>query len=424
MKKIILTLVLLQITLFAQSFLISNIPLPKTYVENLDPYECDEICLQEYLDNKMIFSFMAHAHSRLSNKNLEEVRLKNKSLLNIGSNIIESNIRIALLLPYKIIGKYASSTTNSVFAYLMTKSNSFELKTYKIQTQNEDEIDNTLQTIKQDGFNYVIAPLTKDGAKSVIDINPDINIYFPTVNKNDVITTSPYLLFGAIDYKEQSNLLLDKAVSPLIIFSDKSSTGIALANYQAKVFKTIKSDINNQDDSFVEERNINTDTKVIKYTLSGRRTNLQRYLKDNEKIQKGSFFINTPIVKTGMIMSQLTLFDANATNILSTQINYNPLLLSMTQYNDRKNMIIANSITQNNKMLTEANSLLGNDIVYDWINYTTTIGIDYFFSQITNADREYNIPVQDNQMIYPIKLLKPSYSRFVQYNSNLKQGEY
>ena len=77
-------------------------------------------------------------------------------------------------------------------------------------------------------------------------------------------------------------------------------------------------------------------------------------------------------------MSQLTLYDANATNILSTQINYDPLLFSMTQYKDRKTMIIANSITSQNNVFIETNSLLGNDIVYDWINYTTTIGVDYF----------------------------------------------
>ena len=57
-------------------------------------------------------------------------------------------------------------------------------------------------------------------------------------------------------------------------------------------------------------------------------------------------------------MSQLTLYDTNATNVLSTQINYDPLVLSMTQYEDRKNMIIANSITQNNNILIETNSFL------------------------------------------------------------------
>ena len=119
-------------------------------------------------------------------------------------------------------------------------------------------------------------------------------------------------------------------------------------------------------------------------------------------------------------MSQLTLYDANATNVLSTQINYDPLLLSMTQYNDRKDMIVANSITENNNVLIETNSLLGNDIVYDWINYTTTVGVDYFFNQITNEDREYEMIVEDAQMLYDIELLQPSLSRFVKYVSSVE----
>jgi len=164
-----------------------------------------------------------------------------------------------------------------------------------------------------------------------------------------------------------------------------------------------------------EDTNPTQEKKVFKYFISRRTTNLEKYLKKNEDIVNASFFVNTPIIKTGMILSQLTLYDANATNILSTQINYDPLLLSMTQYSDRKNMIVANSITQDNNVLIETNSLLGNDIVYDWINYTTTVGIDYFYAQITGEDREYNINVSDNQMVYDIELLRPGISRFFKY---------
>jgi aryl-phospho-beta-D-glucosidase BglC (GH1 family) len=93
----------------------------------------------------------------------------------------------------------------------------------------------------------------------------------------------------------------------------------------------------------------------------------------------------------------------------------------MTQYQDRKNMIIANSITQNNDVLIETNSILGNDIVYDWINYTTTVGIDYFSYIINGQKREYDIENLNNQMIYPIKLLQPSVSKFVPYKSSSKE---
>ncbi len=422
MKKLFLIFLILQISLFARSFLISNIPIPKTYVQNLDPYLCNEKCMQDYLDNDMIFSFLAHAKSKLNNKDQDEIRMMNVSILNLGSNIIRNKLYIALLLPYKIIGRYAASTTNATFSYLIAKNYSFKLKSYKIDSENILDIQQALTDIKNDGFSYVIAPLTQKGASAIKDINPDINIYFPTINKKDINSTSPYLFYGGIDYRAQSDLLLKKAVSPLVIFYDKSSIGNKLSDYEKEKF--MNTEMINEDFLTItnelpvnvkNSQNISLDKekRVIKFSIPKRTTNLEDQLKENENIKEGSFFINTPIVKSAMIMSQLTLYDTNATNILSTQINYDPLLLSMTQYNDRKEMLITNSITENNNVLIEANSLLGNDIVYNWINYTTTVGIDYFFNLITNENREYNINIEDNQMIYPIELLRPSLSKFI-----------
>jgi len=90
----------------------------------------------------------------------------------------------------------------------------------------------------------------------------------------------------------------------------------------------------------------------------------------------------------------------------------------MTQYRDRKNMIIANSITHNNDELIEINSFLSNDIVYDWINYTTTVGVDYFSNIMSGQNREYAIEIQNNQMVYPIVLVKPSASKFIPFELN------
>lgn len=418
---------LLPAVIYAQSFMISQIPLPKTYIENLDPYKCDDICLQDFLDHGMVFSFLAHADRKLENKELDDIRKMNVSIFNLGTFNSRGGLNIAMLLPYNKIGKYAASTTNAVFAYLMTKSNSFELKSYKIESEDMADIQAAFQKIEADGFDYVIAPFTKEGVQNVILLDPNLNIYFPTINKNDVNSTSPYLYFGGINYKKQSKLLLKEAVSPLVIFSDRSQTGRELAKYQKEEFLHPTIDVNetmtyedevsvydmpqneNMDDNLSEEK------RVINFTISRRTTNLEKYLKDNEDIANASFFINTPVIKTGMIMSQLTLYDTNVTNILSTQINYDPLILSMTQYVDREKMIIANSITEENNVLIEANSLLHDDIVYDWINYSTTIGIDYFYKLITGEEREYKTPMEENQIIYDTKLIRPGLSRFFSY---------
>jgi len=404
MKKILFTIIFIPIVAFAQSFLISTIPLPKTYVQNLDPYPCDEECMREYLDNEMIFSFLAHSNHKLDNEEFNSVKSLYISILNLGLTSTNLKFKIAMLLPYKKIGKYASSTTNATLSYLISRNNSFELQSYKVNSEELNELEISLEKIKNDGFKYVIATVTKKGADNISKIDSNLNIYFPTINKKDMNNTSNNLFYGAIDYKAQSDLLLKESVSPLVIFYDKSSVGQKLANYEEMNFKTS------------EDSNM----KVYKYSIPRRTTNLEKHLKENEKIQKASFFINTPIVKTSMIMSQITLYDSNATNILSTQINYDPLILSMTQYDDRKDMIIANSITKQNNILTETNSILNNDIVYNWINYSTTIGVDYFFSQVTNSNRIYEVPMIENQIQYEIELLQPSLSKFNQYSSSLK----
>jgi len=422
MKKVLLFL-LLPYTIFAQSFMISSIPIPRTYIQDLDPYKCNNTCMKELLDNGQIFSFLSRTDKKITDTDLDEARSINMAVLNLGAYNSGAKLKIALLLPYKKIGKYASTTTNATFAYLMTKSNSFMLKSYKVEDETINSLQTALNNIRADGFNYVIAPLTLKGAKNVISLKPELNIYFPTINKDDVNTTSASLIFGGIDYKKQSQILLHKAVSPLIIFSDKSQIGKKLARYQEQEFLNPQEDINATMDYedevsvYNEDNNLSKEKKVIKYFVSRRTTNFEKYLKDNENINNASLFVNTPIIKTGMILSQLTLYDTNASNILSTQINYDPLLLSMTQYADRKNMIVANSITYNNNVLIETNALLGNDIVYDWINYTTTVGIDYFYNQITGEDREYNIPLSDNQMIYKIELLRLGVSKFYKIHS-------
>lgn len=372
MIRLYIFTLLLPIALFSESSLTSNIPLPKTDVQNLDPTLP------------------------------ESTNVEYPSALEAKPAASDGKLRIALLIPYSKIGRYATSTTNASFAYLMSKNRPFELKSYKIEDESYDEIFKTLKKIQADGFSYIIAPLTQSGEKIVSKINPQINIYFPTINKKDTQTTSKYLYYGGIDYRAQSDLLLKESVSPLVIFYDKSEIGEQLSNYQEYKFK---------------QDNATTRNNVVKFSIPQQITSLEDKLKDNPRISGGSFFVNTPIVKSGMIMSQLTLYNTNATNVLSTQTNYNPLLLSMTQYQDRKNMIIANSITQNNDELIETNSLLGNDIVYEWINYTTTVGIDYFSYIIGGTKREYNIENVNNQMVYPIVLLEPSVSRFIPYKS-------
>ena len=415
-------LLLIPFFLIAESTQVSTIPLPTTYIQLIDIDEdCDNDCLQELLDDGQIFTFLAIADDKLECMELDDERMIYVGLFNIGStNMVQEELKIAMILPYKLIGRYAYSTSNAVFAYLLTRNHPFVLKNFQIDDESPEEMERVLAEIKDEEFHYVIAPLTPKGARIIVENEEELNVYFPTINKNDLNTSAENIYFGAIDYKAQIDKLAPRASSPMVVLYDKSAKGKKLYKQTKESYmesevpfqETSRQEVYKELEEEYDEKMEPKKKKVIAYGIDRKTTNLKWHLEKNEKIQFGTFFLNTPVIKSTMVISQLTTYDTNVTNILSTQINYDPLMFSMTQKQDRDNMYIANSININNNTLIEANSLLSNDIVYDWINYASTIGADYFYHTITRAERTYQLPLVDNQVLYPISIVKPSGSRF------------
>lgn len=406
MKKTIFLLLLLNISMLAKTHRLSPIPLPSIFIQNLSPFDCKEKCLMDFINKKFIFSLLSFTSPKLKSDmellSVDYAKLKDSysQEVQVSKPAQSSKIKIALLLPYKTIGKYASSTTNATLAYLMLKNYPFDVKTYKINSESEEEISQAIEQIQRDGYEYIIAPLTKKGESSLSNISIKANLYIPTINKNDASRSAKNIYYGGIDYKAQSKKLLEFAKNKLYIFSDNSNVAQQLSLFQESEFK-----------------NSNPASPSKIYTLPEKITNLDSMLKNNSRVDGASIFINTPIVKSAMVLSQLTLFDIDADNILSIQTNYTPLLFSMTQFNDRKNIIIANSIINTNDNLSEINSLLDNDISYDWINYTTTVGVDYFAYLMYGQTRDFDIDVVDNAMAYPIELITSSTNKFIPYNA-------
>lgn len=419
-----LTFILLQ----AQSFLVSSIPLPKTYILNTETQECDDECLYQLVEDERFFSFLAHAKDKIEDPVLNDILLIQTSLFNVERMRQYTELKIAMLLPYKVIGRYAYSTTNAAFAYYLTKNRAFELKTYHAESEDSDELEKVLQKIEEDDFHYVIAPLTLKGAFNVASLDLPMHIYFPTINKDDMNISTDYIYYGGINYKKQLESLMPYASTPLTVFYDQNTLGKKLTQitkdeYLYAFDQNITQDrviFKNEEgeELTVEEMhdlNLSYASKpnFFSFPIAKHTSNLEAQLSENMKIQEGSFLVNTPVVKSAMVMSQLTLYDVNTSNVLSTQINYNPELLLLTQPKDREKMIIANSINYHNNVMIESNSLLQNNIVYDWINYATTIGADYFYHLITSAHREYPQEMIQNQVEYPISIVRPTFSRFI-----------
>jgi len=392
--KNVFFLFLFSTILFAKSHLISPVTVPKSTMLNVTSEKCNEQCLKRHLDNGEIFSFLARSNKNNKNESLHQELLIYKSLFNIEQERY-TNLSIALLIPHKSIGRYATQISDTVFAYLLAKNRHFELENFYVEDEMQESLQEVLQKIQIKGFKYVIAPLTNDGAQRALNLQSNLSIYFPTININNMKNINPDTnWFGGIDYDAQIDKLMKKIRTKVSIFYDDGALGRTL---NKKVEKKLK------------RKNI-----VLKQSISHRTSNLKKVLRKNRKLTNTTAILNTPIIKSGLVMSQLTLYDIESDRILSTQINYDPLLLSITQYNDRKHMLIANSIQNSNNYLSEINYLLNNNIEYDWINFSSTLGVDYFYNRITGEPREFaNIKMKKNQMDYPIELKRATYSRFV-----------
>lgn len=390
--RIIFCLVLLISSILASGAKVSHIPPVQNIFIDLDENICNESCLQKYLQNGEIFSFMSKYNNLVEDETLKNQFYTYQALFR-NSLYESSTIHIAMLIPQKSIRRYAISTVNSVIAYLLSKNSNFELKVYNSGDEERDSILNTLKKIRQDNYQYLIAPVTQKGAIPLLENSQNLLVYIPTLNINEFKSVDSNVIFGGIDYQAQILKLLSYANNKVSIFSDGSLLSDNLS-------------------SFIKEKvpNIYYET-----TINNSRMSFKRLLKNNNKIDDSSIFMNTPLVKTSLIASQFRVYDKKPYVLLSTQINYNPLLLTLTQYEDRENLYIANSIGKTSPRMVETNSLFGHNIIYDWVNYATSVGMDYIFTHYLDPtqSREFHEEIDNNQIMYDISIYKAKRYKFV-----------
>ena len=389
MKKLLLILPLLFTFALSKGIKISPISAPESVFLDIDIDNCNDLCLKNFLRDYKIFSFLSKYENRDDNYINEEYK-KYASIFNVKekTKYIE-DINVAIISPSKVIGRYAHSTFNSIFAYLAYSESNFKLKAFDVESEGYEDIKGAITKIEDEGFDYVIAPLTSDGVNSIISVETNLSIYIPTASKRDFSdVNSSKIFFGAIDYLAQLEKLIEFSKDSLAIFYDDSPLGYK---------------INSLTKSIVGDHNI-----VLDYSTNSKHTNFKVLKKSRSKLKDSTIILNTPVVSSGLVMSQMTFYDVSNSNILSTQINYDPILLNITQYKDRKNLLIANSIDDKNPFLIEINRLLYNDIEFDWINYSSMIGIDLLYSKLHGKMRYFDEDIVDNSVQYPIKIVAPT----------------
>ncbi|MDP3120285.1 MAG: hypothetical protein Q8N01_07715 [Sulfuricurvum sp.] len=322
------------------------------------------------------------------------------NLFGVEQSSFAPKMKIALLSSPSIIGKYSQSSYNVALATLLASGDAFELLKYDMPNESYETMSITIEKIINEGNVAILAPLTLQGAQNILNVPTDITVFIPTVHKRDVAPARENIVFGSIDYQAQIKALAPYMANSLAIFYGESLVGSALN----KTTQSIASEYNKKISSFSS------------YSVDAKGANIVKHLARPAAFSKKSVITHLPIVKTSMLLSHMTFTGVHEKNILSTQINYDPELLLLTQYPDRKNMIIANSIIEQVPSIYEANALMHNDLTFDWINYTTSVGTDYLISHLYVHERSYTMPIINNQIIYPVELLRPKESGFESYN--------
>lgn len=322
------------------------------------------------------------------------------TVFGVEQSSFSPKVKIALLSSPAIIGKYSQSSYDVALATLLASGDPFELVKYDMPNESYETISMMIEKIINKGNVAILAPLTLQGAQNIVNVPTTIKIFIPTVHKRDVGPARNNIIFGSIDYEAQIKALVPYMANSLAIFYGDSLVGSALN----KTTQSIASESNKKINSFSS------------YSVDAKGTNIVKYLARPAAFSKKSVISHLPIVKTSMLLSHMTFTGVHEKNILSTQINYDPELLVLTQFPDRKNMIIANSIIHQVPSIYEANALMKNDMTFDWINYTTSVGADYLISHLNGHEPSYPMPLIDNQIIYPVELLRPKESGFESYN--------
>jgi SRSO17 transposase len=390
MKKFFL-LVCFVSSLFAVGTKISHIPAAKTVFIDLDESVCDEACLASYLQNNEIFSFLSKYHGAVEDEEIKNRYIYFQALFRIVSDESMS-IKVAILVPQKSIRRYAITTVNSIVAYMLSKNHDFEVSVFNSIDEEESSIKEAIEEIKRQNHQYVIAPVTIKGAQELVKYSQNLLIYIPTLHLNEFNNLNSNIIFGGIDYEEQVSRLLKYSNSKVSLFWDGSLLGENLNEIIKKQVPHIS----------------------YEQAIDNSKVNFKRIFKDNNKLNNSSIFLNTPLVRTSLIASQLRFYEREPYSLLSTQINYNPLILTLTQFEDREKLYIANSIGKTSTKLEEINALFGHNIVYDWVNYSASIGVDYIYTRhlLPTENQEFREKIEDNQVIYDISIVKPKRYKF------------
>ncbi|BEG56817.1 DDE transposase [Helicobacter sp. NHP21005] len=377
---------------------------------------CSPDCLYKLYASGQIFSFMAHYAADTEDAQLQDNYTIIDDLLNPTLSAQNPQVedaqnarevyKVALLVPKKVIGRYADTSTSALLAYLSLKNHDFTLKVFDSQKEDPESLKKTYQNIAKEGFPFVIALLTQEGVQNLVAKTPlNLPTIVPTVNKHQLekrMDLPSTLIFGGIDFPKQVAMLLEFSQHrPLVVYNDDSFRGEMLS----KSLKDLGANVVYED----------TITFKKASTFGKDLGKQRRYLKN------GVVLFNTSIVKTGMLLSQIGMLSSRERPqmLLSSQINFNLSMFMLTQPQDRQNLYITNALAALNPYLSQTAALLNSNLKYDWVGYTSVDCLEHMLTRFyPHLQRYFKEPLQDQQITYTNTLYTPKYLGFKPLNQN------
>jgi len=354
MKKLIF--LFLTNLLFAQGVLIFQNPFEQNTTE-------------ENLTHSIIQETNITNEQNTTPPNLNTTTIKEETVV-LDDNFvsIKPSLKFAVVIDKKRLFKFIPSIINSINAYFLNKDIKFSFKIFPK--------DANLSKISKNYQNIIIYSPDKNYIKSLKEFNA--TFYVPLYNKKDFNNTDlTNIYFGGIDFQEQ--------IKKLSFYIDDRK--VVAINENTQISHTL----------FKYENELNLTVIPFEYP----------YI-NYQELNNTSIFFNTTAGKTAQVLSNITAKEIETKLQFTTQIDYNPLLIEITQPQDVQKLLIANSLIKVPLFIEDTNLLLNSDIKYNWLNYATSVLLNKIYNKITDSDEfymsDFNLYIFNNQINYKTKL--------------------